>query len=506
MRPSSLALGAVGVAVVATACATSAAPSGGAYRPPEQHHQPTQAPPRDYPAATPYDGVTYDDPGVNPYVDAAHDRESTFALDVDTASYGIAARYIADGNLPDPASIRVEEFVNAFDQDYPSPEDDAFAIVADGGPTPFLEGDERLLRIGIKARDVARQERPDASLTFVIDVSGSMAREDRLELVKGALRVLVDHLRRGDRVAIVVFGSDARVVLESTPADARDQILRAIDRLAPEGSTNVEAGLRVGYGLARENFVEGGINRVVLASDGVANVGLTDGGAILSTIRDDAESGIQLVSVGVGMGNYNDALLERLADDGDGFYSYVNDLDGARKLFVEDLVGTLDTIALDAKAQVEFNPETVRAYRLIGFENRAIRDRDFRDEVPAGAIGAGREVTALYALRLRDEESRNDRLGTVSLRWTDPGSRRADEIDRDVNAFELSRSFEDTESHFKFDAIVAASAEVFRGSPWIEGYRIDEVLDVADEVAEDLPQTDEVHDFLELLQNARELR
>jgi Ca-activated chloride channel family protein len=506
MRKASFALGAIAVVLVASGCSQGAAPSGGAYRPPEQHHQPTQPPPRDYPAATPYDGVTYEDPGVNPYVDTSRDRESTFALDVDTASYGIAARYIGDGNLPNPASVRVEEFVNAFEQGYLSPEEDAFAIVADGGPTPFLESGEQLLRIGIKARDVARRERPDASLTFVIDVSGSMAREDRLELVKGALRVLVDHLRRTDRVAIVVFGSDARVVLESTPADARDEILRAIDVLQPEGSTNVEAGLRLGYGLARENVVEGGINRVVLASDGVANVGLTDGGAILSTIRDDAESGIQLVSVGVGMGNYNDALMEKLADDGDGFYSYVNDLDGARKLFVEDLVGTLDAVALDAKVQVEFSPNTVRAYRLIGFENRAIKDRDFRDDVPAGAIGAGHEVTALYALRLADERARNDRLGTVSLRWTDPESRREDEIARDVNAFELSRSFEDTDSHFKFDAIVAASAEVFRGSPWIEGFRIDDVIAVADEVSEDLPQTDEVHGFLELLEDAAELR
>jgi Ca-activated chloride channel family protein len=340
----------------------------------------------------------------------------------------------------------------------------------------------------------------------VIDVSGSMAREDRLELVKGALRLLVDHLRRTDRVAIVVFGSEARIVLDSTGADDRDEILGAIDELRPEGSTNAEAGLRIGYELARENAIECGINRVVLASDGVANVGLTDAGAILSTIREDAESGIQLVSVGVGMGNYNDALLEQLADDGDGFYSYVNDLQVARKLFVEDLVGTLDTVALDAKAQVEFDPDAVHAYRLIGFENRAIADHAFRDDVPAGAIGAGHEVTALYALRLTGETFGSDRLGTISLRWTDPESHRQREIAREIDASDLSRSFAETESHFKFDAIVAASAEVFRDSPWIEGYRIDDVVAVADEVSEELPQTDQVHDFLELLEHAVELR
>jgi Ca-activated chloride channel family protein len=307
-------------------------------------------------------------------------------------------------------------------------------------------------------------------------------------------------------VAIVVFGTQARIVLESTPADDRARILGAIDELQPEGSTNAEAGLRLGYQLARESLIESGINRVVLASDGVANVGLTDAASILDRIRDDAAAGVQLVSVGVGMGNYNDALLEQLADDGDGFYAYINDVDSARKLFVDDLVGTLNTVALDAKVQVEFDPDAVRAYRLIGFENRAVADQDFRGDVPAGAIGAGHEVTALYALRLDGESFGQSRLGTVQLRWTDPVSNRPTEVARDIDPHALSRSFDATESHFKLDAIVAASAEVFRGSPWIDGYRIEDVLAVASEVAEDLPPTDEVHDFLELLERAAELR
>ena len=317
MRKPLLSLGLV--ALVAAACSGNAARSPGGYvPPPPDHHEP---PPwqDEAPAPTPYDGVTFEDPGTNPFVDPDEDRESTFGLDVDTASYTVARRFLSDGNLPDPASVRVEEYVNFFDQGYGTPDGEAFAIYADGGPSPFIPSGEMLLRVGIQARDTDERSRPDASLTFVIDVSGSMAREDRLELVKRSLELLVEGLGRGDTVAIVVYGSDARVVLGPTPARDGGRILDAIARLQPEGATNAEAGLRLGYEVARESFREGGINRVVLASDGVANVGATDPGTILERIREDAEAGIQLVSVGFGMGNFNDALLEQLADDGDGF-------------------------------------------------------------------------------------------------------------------------------------------------------------------------------------------
>ena len=504
MRKPLLSLGLV--ALFAGACGASAGPTYDPnYVPPPQHHQPT-LPPAEQPPATPYDGVTYEDPGVNPFIDPIKDRESTFALDVDTASYTVARRYISDGNLPDPASVRVEEFVNYFDQGYAPPEDDAFAIHVDGGPSPFLAQDEMLLRIGLKAREVADRSRPDASLTFVIDVSGSMARENRLGLVKQSLRLLVEGLRRDDTIGIVVYGTQARVLLEPTSARDAGTILDAIDSLEPEGSTNAEAGLRLGYEMAREQLRDEGINRVVLASDGVANVGATDAESILSRIRDDAEAGIQLVSVGFGMGNFNDALLEKLADDGDGFYAYVDDLDEARRLFVDDLTGTLQSVALDARVQVEFAPDVVEAYRLIGFENRAINDEDFRDDrVDAGAIGAGHEVTALYALRLSGEGGREGRIGTVSLRWTDQGADRADELGRDIRLSDLARTFRAADSTFKLDAIVAATAERFRGSRWGETYDLGQVAEVADQVSEDLPQNQEVHDFLELLGSAADL-
>lgn len=492
-----LLLSVAAAALLASACNSAASPIPSYGGPTTDHHLPSAAPPQ--PAGTPYGGVTYQDPGANPWVDPGRDDQSTFGLDVDTASYTIAQRYIADGNTPDPASVRAEEWVNAFDQAYPQPEAGTFGIVADGGPTPFLRRDEALLRVGIQARAVSDRSRQPASLTFVIDTSGSMSMGDRLETVKDALRLLVRHLDRADRVAIVTFGSDARVILPTTSIEGEREILDAIESLQPGGSTNLEAGLRLGYDLARKGLTEAGIDRVVLASDGVANVGLTDADGILGGIRRDAAAGIELVSVGVGMGNYNDALLERLADDGDGFYAYVNSRDEARKLFSEGLTGTLQTVALDARAQVEFDRRTVSAYRLIGYENRAIPDQEFKDdEVDAGAIGAGHAVTALYAIQLEPEARASDRIATVSLRWTDPDRNRPDETSRDVVVGDLAGSFHATDSHFRLDAIVAATAEVIHGSELAE-VDLHDVADVAREEAETLPLTDEVHAFLELL-------
>jgi Ca-activated chloride channel homolog len=501
MRKPLLSLAAV--ALVAAAC-SSGSSSGGYVRPPDQqHHQPT-SPPWVAPAATPYDGVTYQDPGTNPTTDTTEDRVSTFAMDVDTASYTIAQRYVADGNTPDPASIRVEEWVNAFDQGYPAPRQGTFAVQVDGAPTPFINQGEVLLRIGIKARESSEQKRPDAALTFVIDTSGSMAREDRLELVKDSLRKLVHALGRGDSIAVVAFGNDARVVLPPTRATDERKILSAIDELQPEGSTNLEAGLRLGYSLARETLLGEGIDRIILASDGVANVGLTDADGILRQIRDDAAAGIELVSVGVGMGNYNDVLLEQLADQGDGFYAYVNDLAEARRLFTEDLTGTIQSVALDSKVQVEFDPKVVTSYRLVGYENRAIADQQFRDpRVDAGAIGAGHAVTALYELTLGDEVSRDDQLGTVRLRWTEPGASHETSLARPIAASDLAERFTAADATFRLDAIVAASAQVLHQSGRSD-LTLRDVLDVAQEEG-GLPATDQVHDFLDLLQRMSEL-
>jgi Ca-activated chloride channel family protein len=499
-----LVLAAFGVSACAGSSA-SYAPSG-AGNPPPAHAAPTEAPWWPEATATPYDGVTYEDPGVNPFVPAEEDRESTFALDVDTAAYAIALRYVHDGNLPDPASVRVEEYVNAFDQGYPPPEEDTFAIHADGGPSPFLPRDEVLMRIGVQARVVDEEDRRDAALTFVIDTSGSMDREDRLGLVKESLSLLVDRLGPDDTVAIVTYGSEARVVLEPTPVRDADEILWHIDGLSTDGSTNAEAGLRLGFGLAANHFREGGINRVVLASDGVANVGDTDPESILRRVDWDASLGIQLVTVGFGMGNYNDTLMEQLADKGDGFYAYVNRLDDARRLFGEDLVSTLQTVALDAKAQVEFDPSVVESYRLIGYENRAVADDRFTDDtVDAGALGAGHASTALYALRLTGEGDRGGRIATVHLRWTDPDSGRTEDLARDVRLDDLARQFEATAPEFRLDAFVAATAEVLRNSRWSDGYSLRDVAAAADELARTLPASDEAAEFLGFLGDAARL-
>ena len=502
MRTPRLTLAAVALVVVACSGGTSSSPgpSLGARPPDPQHYAPTVEPWQPAPEATPYGGVTYEDPGVNPFVDPDEDRVSTFALDVDTASYGVARRYVADGYVPDPHSVRVEEWVNAFEHGYAPPSDRTFAISVDGGPTPFSQPDEVVLRIGLRARDVRNRARDDAALTFVIDTSGSMEREERLETVKDALRDLVDGLGQRDTVAIVTFGDDARILLPPTRASDGRAIGRAIDDLHPGGSTNLEAGLRLGYGLARETLTENGIDRIVLASDGVANVGLTDPAGILAGIREDAAAGIELVAVGVGMGNYNDALLEQLADDGDGFYAYVDDRDAARRLFRDDLTGTLQSVALDARAQVEFDPGAVAAYRQLGYENRSIDDEDFTDDtVDAGAIGAGHEVTALYAIRLREDVGEGDRLASVTLRWTDPERGSVETLDRGVRLADLAASYGSTDPTFRLDTLVAATAEVLRDSPWVQDIDLHEVSRVADQVQDDLPATDQASDFLDLL-------
>jgi len=294
----------------------------------------------------------------------------------------------------------------------------------------FGEG-YHLLRVGLRARDPREEPRRPANLVFVVDVSGSMAREGRLELVKEALRLLLDELEPGDTVGIVAFTTDARVVIEPTGVARRHALEAALATLQPERSTNVEAGLRLGYRMARAHYRAGGINRLVLCSDGVANEASTRAEEILAHVRRESDGGIHLSAVGVGMGNYNDVLLERLADRGDGNYAYVDDLAEARRVFGENLAGTLRTVAEDAKVQVEFAPDAVERWRLIGYENRRVADEDFRDDaVDAGEVGAGHQVTALFEVKLTARalgvletgRSRRDvTLANVRLRYRAPG-------------------------------------------------------------------------------------
>jgi Ca-activated chloride channel family protein len=453
----------------------------------------------------PYPDVFFDNPGVNPFVDTEDDALSTFALDVDTGSYTVARRFLADGNLPDKDSIRVEEFVNYFPIGIEPPVEDTFAIDLDGAPTPFVQNERyQVARIAIQSLGITRETRPDAALTFVIDVSGSMEMESRLELVKQSLLVLLGQLRPTDSIAIAVYGSDARVVLEPTLIGESETIRSAITSLRPEGATNAEAGLRVGYELAQAAYRESGVNRVILASDGVANVGNTGPESILAQIRDAAAGGIQLTTLGFGMGNYNDVLMEQLADDGDGFYAYVDTLDEAERLFVDELTATLVTVALDAKVQVSWDPVAVERYRLIGFENRAIDDAQFRvDSVEAGAIGAGHAVTALYELKVADGAS--GRLGSVTLRWTDPRTREPVELVRDLEATDLAGSFADTSPHFRMAATAAAFAEVLRESYWATHVTHQLVAAEAGARAAEFPADGEVAELAQLASRAATL-
>lgn len=434
----------------------------------------------------------------------ARDQTSTFALDVDTASYTIARRAIFDGQLPPATSVRVEEFVNAFKQDYQAPDRETFAIYADGAPHELVDDDTYVLRIGIAGREVSRRGRTDANLTFVVDVSGSMSDQGKMELVKDSLEILIDELDVDDRVAIVAYDDRAWVALEPTFVDQRNDILDAIDRLHPGGSTNVDAGLRLGYELARDTYDEGLVNLVILASDGVANTGSTNADDILDEIAEDAGRGIQMLAVGYGFGTYNDALLERLADAGNGVYAYIDDLNEAERLFADELTSTLVTVALDAKIQVEFESDAVRSWRLLGFENRALSDRDFDDEgVDAGEIGAGHVVTALYEIDLARgvRPGDDDVLGQVTLRWIDPESLESEELSGRIRATALDSTTRRAAPHLRWDIAVATTAELLRGSEWVGRVDTGELLDELEDIAREL-DTDEADEFVELVATA----
>ena len=436
------------------------------------------------PSGAANNNVFFKDYGTNQFIDTENDHLSTFGMDVDTASYSITRNYLRDGYLPPPEAVRVEEFVNAFDYNYRPPWGEAFAVHVEGAPSPFGNGghlqlpqarkrfrlprdDEQLqlLRIGIQGRVVPDENRKDAMLTFVIDVSGSMAIENRLELVKDALTLLVEELRPRDKVAIVAYSNQARIVLPHTGIEGREGILAAIHSLVPQQATNVDQGLQLGYSLALRNPKIGGINRVILCSDGVANVDATDPDVMLRKVRGHVAEGITLTTIGVGIENFNDVLLEQLADNGNGSYAYVDTLNEAKRVFVENLTGTLQLIAKDAKVQVDFNPRAVSRFRLIGYENRRLDHEEFRDDrADGGEIGAGHSVTALYEIKLH--EGGRGHLATVSIRYKDPDTHRPSEINEEIFITQLKRTFKAASPEFQLAATVAEFAEILRESFW----------------------------------------
>ncbi len=346
-----------------------------------------------------FDTESYDAIDENPFLDPRHDPRSTFSIDVDTASYANVRRFLRGGSLPPAGAVRIEELVNYFSYDYPAPRgNDPFSVDVEIGPAPWNER-HRLARIGIQGVTMEAGERPDANLVFLLDVSGSMQAPNKLPLLQHAMRLLLDGLGDDDRVAIVVYAGAAGTVLPPTAASDRASILEAIESLEAGGSTAGGAGIRLAYATAREQFEPGAANRVILCTDGDFNVGVTNRSDLVELIEDQASEGIFLTVLGFGMGNYKDATLEQLADRGNGNYAYIDTRHEARKVLVEEVGGTLVTIAKDVKIQVEFNPAEVASYRLIGYENRLLHTRDFNDDTrDAGEIGAGHAVTALYEI------------------------------------------------------------------------------------------------------------
>ncbi|WP_371671367.1 von Willebrand factor type A domain-containing protein [Streptomyces sp. NBC_00289] len=389
------------------------------------------------------------------------DYLSTFALDVDTASYGYARRSLADGRRPDPSTVRPEEFVNSFRQDYERPDGNGFSVTVDGARTD--RRDWSLVRVGLATRSTGQSgERPPAALTFVIDISGSMGEPGRLDLAQRSLDTMTDRLRDDDSVAIVTFSDKAETVLPMTRlGDHRGLVHDAVDGLEPTFSTNLGAGVETGYATAVEGLRRGATNRVVLISDALANDGDTDADSILDRI-DGArrEHGITLFGVGVGS-DYGDALMERLADKGDGHTVYVSGEDDARKVFCDELPQNIDLVARDAKAQVAFDPETVAEFRLVGYDDRRVADDDFRDDrVDGGEVGPGHTVTALYAVRTRS--GADGHLATASVRWLDPGTRAPHERTGQLETGSLDGSLWTAAPRLQVTAVAAYFAEALR--------------------------------------------
>jgi len=452
------------------------------------------------------DAMFFKNYGVNPFVDTEDDHLSTFATDVDTGSYTIVRRYLQEGHLPPEKAVRVEEFVNYFNYDYAAPQEDTFAVYAEAAPWKFGTGRKNsyLLRLGLKGKQVSEEDRKPAILTFVIDVSGSMNRENRLGLVKRSLRMLVERLGEEDQIGIAVYGSRGRKVMDHRGLYERDEILAAIESLQAGGSTFAEEGIRIGYGMAESAYRKGFINRVILCSDGVANVGQTGADDILEVIKKKAEKGITLSAIGFGMGNYNDVLLERLGDKGNGHYVYIDTIAEARRIFEDNLTGTLQVIARDVKVQVDFNPEVVRSYRLIGYENRDVPDDKFRDDkYDGGEVGAGHSVTALYELKLWPDKEGT--VATTYVRYKHADTSAVTEFKSPMATGDFNKSFGDSSSEFKLAATVAEFAEILRKSYWAKGATLERVLERAQQFSREFKDDTDVIELVDLISKAKQL-
>jgi Ca-activated chloride channel family protein len=434
----------------------------------------------------------------NEFLDALSNPLSTFSIDVDAASYSNTRRFLNDGLLPPPDAVRIEEFINYFDYNYPQPDDDTpFSITTEISECPW-KGGHKLLHIGLQGKKVPMEDIPPGNIVFLLDVSGSMDRPDKLPLLKSAFRLLVNQLRPEDRVAIVVYAGASGLVLPSTPGNQKDLILSAIESLYPGGSTAGAAGIRLAYEIAKKNFIENGNNRVILATDGDFNVGVSSDGELVRLIEEKREEGVFLTVLGFGTGNLKDSKMEKLADKGDGNYSYIDNIMEARKVLVSELGGTLLTIAKDVKIQLEFNPAKVLAYRLIGYENRMLKKEDFNDDKKdAGEIGSGHTVTAIYEIipagadekvsdvdelkyqrsGLAPEAYNSDELLTVKFRYKKPDGDKSKLITAPVADEDMELA--ETSNNFRFSAAVAEFGMLLRDSEHKGESNFDQVIKLA---------------------------
>jgi Ca-activated chloride channel homolog len=448
-------------------------------------------------------GEKYDRIVDNPFVRVSEQPLSTFSVDVDTASYSKVRQYLVSYNqLPRPDAVRIEELLNYFHYDYESPtpeQTEPFATHVAVSECPW-NPEHRLVRIALKGREVQRDVRPACNLVLLIDSSGSMKQPNKLPLLKRGMGLLLEQLNQQDRIAIVAYAGQAGTVLNSTPASNADTILQSLDTLQAAGGTNGGQGLQLAYQLARDNFLEGGTNRVLLCTDGDFNVGMTGTDQMVRFVEQESKGGIDLTVLGFGMGNLNDAMLEQISGNGNGNYAFIDTIHEAKKVLVDQLAGTLVTIARDVKLQVEFNPRKVAAYRLIGYENRLLQAQDFNDDKKdAGDIGAGHSVTALYevvpvgtaatdvlpktdALKYQQESktslaAESDELLTLKLRYKLPDQEQSQLLE--YVAFDSGASFDRSDSEFQFAAAVASFGMLLRHSEHRGNWSYDNVRKVA---------------------------
>jgi Ca-activated chloride channel family protein len=434
--------------------------------------------------------------GVNQFIEAASQPFSTFSIDVDTASYTVSRNYMLRGQRPPAEAVRTEEFVNFFDYAYAAPTRETFRIYADVAPSQFGRG-MHMLKIGIKGKRLGREEERGAVLTFLVDTSGSMDKPDRIALIRKSLKMLLGKLGPHDQVAVVQFDSSARLALDHTPASERDRIGAVIDSLQCSGSTHLEGGMTLAYQTAARSFKADAENRVLILSDGVANLGTMAAEDILSKVEAYRKQGIYCSVFGFGIGTFDDTMLETLANKGNGTYAFIDSDAEAKRVFVDDLAATLNTIASDVKIQVEFNPKRVAKYRQLGYENRQLKKEDFRnDALDAGEVGSGQSVTALYEAELRDGR---DVLAVVRLRYRRVDNGRVEEIERTVTSADVRSEFEKADARFRLAACVAEFSEQLRGSPHAAGAQFEDVAAALRPVALELSLDMRVQELLRLV-------